>query len=251
MAEHVPALGRRARSMRDKRQRIVAAATALFASHGFAGTTTQQIAETADVAAGTLFRYAATKGELFLMVYNEALARAVSSGWDEADEKARHGGDVTECVAAAAAALYRETSGAMDAHVYQRELLFGDPHEPNRATGLGIVLEFEAGIAQRLLASLAPTSHPEPEAADPAVARLAARTARTIFAIVNLELVRRHTETGRAGEKDPETELRAQVVAVVRGFQAMASSAVGNPPDHAHDLAETSARPARTHRTND
>ena len=119
MIEHPPALGRRARSMRDKRQRIVAAATSLFATHGFAGTTTQQIAAEADVAAGTLFRYAATKGELFLMVYNHELARSVSFGWEEADRAAARGEDVSDCIATAAAALYREASSAMDAHVYQ------------------------------------------------------------------------------------------------------------------------------------
>jgi AcrR family transcriptional regulator len=54
----------------DKHKRIFAAATVLFDEHGFEAVTTQQISDRADVAAGTLFRYASTRGELLLMVYN-------------------------------------------------------------------------------------------------------------------------------------------------------------------------------------
>ena len=60
--------GRRERSKLQKRARIFTAARTLFAEHGYAEVTTQQIAEHADVAAGTVFRYAATKAELLLMV---------------------------------------------------------------------------------------------------------------------------------------------------------------------------------------
>ena len=69
-AATIPAVGRRERAKQDKRARIFAAAAALFAEHGFERVTTQQIADRADVGAGTLFQYASTKGELFLMVYN-------------------------------------------------------------------------------------------------------------------------------------------------------------------------------------
>ncbi|MGP3708967.1 helix-turn-helix domain-containing protein [Gordonia paraffinivorans] len=42
---------------------------------GFSAVTTQEVSARAGVAAGTLFRYAATKSELLLMVYNEVLGR--------------------------------------------------------------------------------------------------------------------------------------------------------------------------------
>jgi AcrR family transcriptional regulator len=46
----------------------MAAARELFAERGVSGVTTQQIADRADVAIGTLYRYAATKAELLIMV---------------------------------------------------------------------------------------------------------------------------------------------------------------------------------------
>lgn len=60
--------------------RIFGAATELFRVNGYAATTTQQIAERADVAEGTLFRYAATKAELLIMVVNAQFRAAVDEG---------------------------------------------------------------------------------------------------------------------------------------------------------------------------
>ncbi len=66
-------VGRRERNKAEKQDRIFAAAANLFEERGFDAVTTAEIAEAADVGAGTLFRYAATKGELLLMVLNERL----------------------------------------------------------------------------------------------------------------------------------------------------------------------------------
>ena len=66
--------------MADKSRRILSAAADLFDEHGYAGVTTQQIAERADVAAGTVFRYADSKAELLLAVFNERIAAAVDEG---------------------------------------------------------------------------------------------------------------------------------------------------------------------------
>lgn len=62
--------GRRERNKLEKRARIVAAARALFGSKGFADTTTQEIAEKADIGTGTLFLYAKSKEELLVMVFS-------------------------------------------------------------------------------------------------------------------------------------------------------------------------------------
>jgi len=56
-----PQVGRREKAKQEKRERILAAARELFAEHGVNGVTTQQIADRAGVAIGTLYLYTATK----------------------------------------------------------------------------------------------------------------------------------------------------------------------------------------------
>ena len=56
-----PWIGFRERGKRDKRERILAAARELFTRHGFSGVATQQIADRADVAIGTLYLYPSTR----------------------------------------------------------------------------------------------------------------------------------------------------------------------------------------------
>lgn len=68
--EATPETGRRERNKQEKRDRIIAAAKELFASKGFADTTTQEIAEKADIGTGTLFLYAKSKEELLVMVFS-------------------------------------------------------------------------------------------------------------------------------------------------------------------------------------
>ena len=69
-------IGRRERAKKDKHERIMTAARELFAEQGVSGVTTQQIADRADVAIGTLYRYASTKAGLLIMVQNEKFAAA-------------------------------------------------------------------------------------------------------------------------------------------------------------------------------
>jgi AcrR family transcriptional regulator len=66
-------IGRRERNKLEKRNRIVAAARHLFAAQGFADTTTQQIAEAADIGTGTLFLYARSKEDLLVMVFHDEM----------------------------------------------------------------------------------------------------------------------------------------------------------------------------------
>src|SRR5258706_11622396 len=61
-----PAPGRRASNKEATRQRIVAAALALFQSKGFEPTTTRAIARKAKVAEGTVFNYFETKEDIAL-----------------------------------------------------------------------------------------------------------------------------------------------------------------------------------------
>jgi AcrR family transcriptional regulator len=59
----------------------MAATRELFALHGVGGVITQQIADHADIAIGTLYLYAATKAELLIMVQNQKFATAIDAGF--------------------------------------------------------------------------------------------------------------------------------------------------------------------------
>lgn len=58
----------------ERRRNIIAAARAIFRERGFDDATTADVARKAGVGTGTLFRYAADKHELLLMVLNDELA---------------------------------------------------------------------------------------------------------------------------------------------------------------------------------
>src|SRR4051795_11957259 len=78
-------VGRRERNKQEKLDRIIAAASELFADRGVDEVTTQQIADKADIGTGTLFLYAKTKGELLLLVQNVKYAEALARGRADAD----------------------------------------------------------------------------------------------------------------------------------------------------------------------
>src|SRR6185437_16675130 len=72
-----PPLNRRERSKRDKLERIRKAAAALFKKQGFEATTTQAVADAADIGSGTLFFYAKTKEDLLGIVMSGDLIEIV------------------------------------------------------------------------------------------------------------------------------------------------------------------------------
>jgi len=59
----------------NKRERIIAAAAKLFGERGYHRTTTAEIAESAGVAAGTIYIYFSSKEELLVAVFEEFLGR--------------------------------------------------------------------------------------------------------------------------------------------------------------------------------
>lgn len=213
-------IGRRVRGVREKRERIRTAAAALFDEHGYEGVTTQEISDRADVATGTLFRYAATKAELFLMVYNEEFRAAIDDGARRADEQ-------PTLAAAVSAQVEAVVTGARNAPIsaaYQRELLFGSTTQEHRAEGLALVAALEEALTRRLVDGV-----PDPTG-DHETHRLAAtRAARSVFAVLNLLLVQ--PLTGAHGDRDLITELRAQVEQIVAGF--LAQTAGSAPPTDA------------------
>lgn len=84
----VPRPGRRERNKQEKLARIVSAARTLFQQQGFADTTTQQIAEAADIGAGTLFLYARSKEDLLALVFRDEMMETARSAFARVDETA-------------------------------------------------------------------------------------------------------------------------------------------------------------------
>jgi AcrR family transcriptional regulator len=75
------ALGRREQNKLEKRGRIIAAARALFTHKGFEATTSQEIADAAGVAAGTVFTYARTKDDLLILVFHDEMMEVVERAY--------------------------------------------------------------------------------------------------------------------------------------------------------------------------
>jgi AcrR family transcriptional regulator len=137
-------VGRRERNKQEKLDRIVAAATELFAEHGVDEVTTQQIADKADIGTGTLFLYAKTKGELLLLVQNAKYVEALEQG--RADAETVPG--VLDAVLAIVRPIVECNRTQIDnGRTYLREMVFGDPEEPRHSAALAIVAQTEEAVA--------------------------------------------------------------------------------------------------------
>ncbi|MBT1582848.1 TetR/AcrR family transcriptional regulator [Curtobacterium flaccumfaciens] len=136
--------GRRERNKQVKLERIVAAARELFAEQGVDEVTTQQIAERADIGAGTLFLYVKNKGELLLLVQNEHYREALELGRRAAAD-ARTLVDAVVALVEPVVACNRVQ--VENGRTYLREMAFGDPGEPNHAEALTISGETERTVA--------------------------------------------------------------------------------------------------------
>ena len=84
----LPRVGRRERNEQEKLARIVGAARKLFSERGFAETTTQQIAEAADIGTGTLFLYARSKEDLLVMVFSDEMLETAREAFASVDPDA-------------------------------------------------------------------------------------------------------------------------------------------------------------------
>ncbi len=82
------ALGRREQNKVEKRGRIIAAARALFTHKGFDATTSQEIADAAGVAGGTIFTYARTKDDLLILVFHDEMMEIVERAYAAARKAA-------------------------------------------------------------------------------------------------------------------------------------------------------------------
>jgi AcrR family transcriptional regulator len=136
-------VGRRERNKQAKLQRIMTAASELFAERGVDEVTTQQIADKADIGTGTLFLYAKTKGELLLLVQNAQYAAALERGRAAAETIP----DVLDAVLAIVQPIVECNRAQIEnGRTYLREMVFGDPEEPRHGEALAIVAQTEEAI---------------------------------------------------------------------------------------------------------
>jgi AcrR family transcriptional regulator len=139
--------GRRERNKQDKLDRITAAASELFAERGVDEVTTQEIADKADIGAGTLFLYAKSKGELLLLVQNSTYADALQRGRSASDGIT----DTLDAVMAIVRPVVECNRKQVDnGRTYLREIVFGDPEEPHHRDALGLTMQTENAIADVL-----------------------------------------------------------------------------------------------------
>lgn len=207
--------GRRERARHEKHERIFRAASELFAEGGFEAVTTQQISDRADVAAGTLFRYAASKRELLLMVYNEEFRAALHDGTARAAREAEPAGAIMALVEPT---VTRAQEHAENSVAYQRELLFGPAGEQYRAEGLALVARLEAAIG----AEIARTASARGITASGDAIRVASSS---VFAAMHLAIAR--LSTGAHEGADVSADLRLQIAQIVAG--ALAIPVPGGP----------------------
>lgn len=207
------AVGRRGRNMALKRQRICAAASHLFGEQHFDSVTIQAIAEEADVAAGTLFRYASSKADLLLMAYNAVFESAISAGAAGAATQMATADAVMAVIAPTVTAAARNPRNTM---VYQRELLFGDAENRFREDGLALVAQLELVIADILAASTPPPN----DAAAAITTRQAAHLgARSVFAVLHLLLANPGAVTEFQPGSSGYQHLHQQISQIVVGFR--------------------------------
>jgi AcrR family transcriptional regulator len=136
-------VGRRERNKQAKLERIMTAASELFAEHGVDEVTTQQIADKADIGTGTLFLYAKTKGELLLLVQNAQYAAALQRGRAAAETIP----DVLDAVLSIVQPIVQCNRAQIETgRTYLREMVFGDPEEPHHGEALAIAAQTEEAI---------------------------------------------------------------------------------------------------------
>jgi AcrR family transcriptional regulator len=140
-------VGRRERNKQEKLDRITAAARELFSERGVEEVTTQEIADKADIGAGTLFLYAKSKGELLLLVQNSLYADALARGRSAAESIT----DPLDAVMAVVRQVVECNRKQVDnGRTYLREIVFGDPEEPHHRDALVLTVQTENAIAEVL-----------------------------------------------------------------------------------------------------
>ena len=137
-------LGRRELNKQAKLERIATVARELFAEKSIGEITTAEVAKRAEIAAGTLFLYAKTKGELLLLAQNSSYAEAHKLGLAAVANE-------TDPVAAILA-LMKPIISCNREHVengrtYLQEVVFGASIESYRQEALELMAGTERAVA--------------------------------------------------------------------------------------------------------
>ncbi len=112
----------RRQAIGDRRERILAAATRLFADQGFQATTVRQVADAVDVLSGSLYHHFATKEDILAAIVRETVertrdtARAIAEIPESADLR------LARLVRASLSEL--ESNGAVHAILYNERKFF-------------------------------------------------------------------------------------------------------------------------------
>ena len=197
MQQSMPAPGTslRERKKTAKQERILEAATRLFAEKGYEAVTTAEIAEAAEVGVGTLFRYAGSKAELLVAVMNSRFAEGIEAGLSEAAE----GRAMGESIIAILRPFVEESmTHPENMLAYEREALFGSVEHREEATSS--VSRVEQAILQVMLLHRARPRDPSADLED---------IAHTIYAVLYLDIVK--VTTGRSAMADLPTRVRRSV----------------------------------------
>ena len=197
MQQPTPAPGTslRERKKTAKQERILEAATRLFAEKGYEAVTTAEIAEAAEVGVGTLFRYAGSKAELLVAVMNSRFAEGIEAGLSEATE----GRAMAESIIVILRPFVEESmTHPENMLAYEREALFGSVEHREKATSS--VSRVEQAILQVLLLHLAEPRDPSAGLED---------IAHTIYAVLYLDIVK--VITGRSAMAELPAQVRRSV----------------------------------------
>lgn len=202
--------GLRTLNMADKRSRIIDAARRLFTEHGFDAVTTQQVSVAAGIGVGTLFRYAATKGELLMMVYNHEFSDAIERG----EIAAAQATSTQDAVWALALALNEFiVDNPHNTAMYERELLFGAPGAAHRDEGIALVDRWERAVAHRLADGYG-------VGADDERVALASRTAFAALSLIASDVRREERSTA---------QLQVQLAQITAGLGAQLAHRTQEP----------------------
>ncbi|WP_423859948.1 TetR/AcrR family transcriptional regulator [Arachnia propionica] len=190
-----PGTSLRERKKTAKQERILEAATGLFAEKGYEAVTTAEIAEAAEVGVGTLFRYAGSKAELLVAVMNSRFAEGIEAGLSEAAE----GRAMAESIIAILRPFVEESmTHPENMLAYEREALFGSVEHREEATSS--VSRVEQAILQVMLLHRARPRDPSADLED---------IAHTIYAVLYLDIVK--VTTGRSAMADLPARVRRSV----------------------------------------
>lgn len=143
--------GRREIAKAQKRARILAAARSLMSEKGYAQMSMSEVASRADVAAGTVFQYAATKAELLMMVTESIWAEHVNDALLATSAPGqRSPAEVVDAIMNSLDPIFDMAVHWPETTVWiAREILFGEDL-PHRREVLGLVEKLEAHIAHLL-----------------------------------------------------------------------------------------------------